>query len=126
MEDMPARDAISASGPASGPSTLIRSKEFPMNTPSITLATFAALAFSTGANAFQGEQNPLPAAPFQSTLSRAQVQADARQPLQISNGGTGVARQTSGAVDRATVRTGALGITRAGAATYGEVTDRRM
>jgi len=97
-----------------------------MNAKSIALASFATLALSTGAQAFQGEQNPLPPAPFQSTLSRAQVQADARQPLQISNGGTGVARATASNVDRAAVRTGALGITRAGAATYGDVTDRRM
>ena len=97
-----------------------------MNAKSIALATFATLALSTGAQAFQGEQNPLPPAPFQSTLSRTQVQADARQPLQISNGGTGVARATTGNVDRAAVRTEALSITRAGAATYGDVTDRRM
>ncbi|WP_256327537.1 DUF4148 domain-containing protein [Variovorax sp. EL159] len=125
MEDMQAHDAISASGPASGLSTL-QPKEFHMNAKSIALATFTTLALSTGAQAFQGEQNPLPPAPFQSTLSRAQVEADARQPLQISNGGTGVARATAGNVDRAAVRTGALGITRAGAATYGDVTDRRM
>jgi hypothetical protein len=71
-----------------------------MNAKSIaltSLATFATLALSTGAQAFQGEQNPLPPAPFQSTLSRAEVQAQARQPLKIGNGGT-----------------------------YGEVTDRRM
>ena len=97
-----------------------------MNAKSIALATFATLALSTGAQAFQGEQNPLPPAPFQSTLSRAEVQAQARQPLQISNGGTGVAQQTAGNVDRAAVRASALSITRQGAATYGEVTDRRM
>ena len=97
-----------------------------MNAKSIALATFATLALSTGAQAFQGEQNPQPPAPFQSTLSRAEVQAQARQPLQISNGGTGVAQQTAGNVDRAAVRASALSITRQGAATYGEVTDRRM
>ncbi|MBJ2155457.1 DUF4148 domain-containing protein [Variovorax sp. IB41] len=97
-----------------------------MNAKSIALATFATLALSTGAQAFQGEQNPLPPAPFQSTLSRADVQAQARQPLKIGNGGTGVAQQTNGSTDRAAVRASALGITRQGAATYGEVTDRRM
>ena len=97
-----------------------------MNARSIAFATFAALGLSAGAQAFQGEQNPLPPAPFQSTQSRAEVQAQARQPLQIGNGGTGVARQTAGTIDRAAVRAGALGVTRQGAATYGEVTDRRM
>ncbi|SEK15584.1 hypothetical protein SAMN05216567_11677 [Variovorax sp. OK605] len=97
-----------------------------MNTQSIALAAFATLAFAGGAHAFQGEQNPLPPAPFQSTMSRADVQAQAAQPYRISNGGTGVARPTAGNVDRNTVRASALGITRQGAATYGEVTDRRM
>jgi len=97
-----------------------------MNAKSIAFATFAALALSSGAHAFQGEQNPLPPAPFQSTLSRAQVQAQARQPLQISNGGTGVASQTTGDTDRAAARASALGIAPQGAAAYGEVTDRKM
>jgi hypothetical protein len=97
-----------------------------MNAKSIAFTAFAALALSTGAQAFQGEQNPLPPAPFQSTQSRGEVQAQARQPLQIGNGGTGVAQRTAGNVDRAAVRASAVGITRQGAATYGEVTDRRM
>lgn len=97
-----------------------------MHTTTLRLVTLAALAFGGGAHAFQGEQNPLPPASFQSSLTRAQVQAQAMQPLQISNGGTGVARPTSGNVDRAVVRASAVGITRQGAATYGEVTDRRM
>ena len=97
-----------------------------MNAKSIAFATFATLALSTGAQAFQGEQNPLPPAPFQSTLSRAQVQADARQPLQIGNGGTGVTQARNGNTDRDAVRASARSITRQGAATYGEVTDRRI
>jgi len=98
-----------------------------MNTKSMAFATFATLVLGTGAQAFQGEQNPLPPAPFQSTQSRAEVQAQARQPLQIGNGGTGVAPRTAGHVDRAAVRASALGITRQGAATYGEVpAGRRM
>jgi len=97
-----------------------------MHTTTLRLITLAALVFAGGAHAFQGEQNPLPPAPFQSSLTRAQVQAQALQPLQISNGGTGVARPTAGNVDRAAVRASAVGITRQGAATYGEVTDRRM
>ncbi|WP_390348743.1 DUF4148 domain-containing protein [Variovorax boronicumulans] len=97
-----------------------------MHTTTLRLITLAALALTGGAHAFQGEQNPLPPAPFQSSLTRAQVQQQALQPLQISNGGTGVARPTAGNVDRAAVRASAVGITRQGAATYGEVTDRRM
>ena len=97
-----------------------------MNAQSIAYAVFATLGLSAGAHAFQGEQNPLPPEPLHSTQSRAEVQAQARQPLQIGNGGTGVARQSGGNVDRAAVRAGALGVTRQGAATYGEVTDRRM
>ncbi|GER17871.1 DUF4148 domain-containing protein [Variovorax boronicumulans] len=97
-----------------------------MHTTTLRLITITALAFAGGAHAFQGEQNPLPPAPFQSSLTRAQVQQQALQPLQISNGGTGVARPTAGNVDRAAVRASAVGITRQGAATYGEVTDRRM
>lgn len=97
-----------------------------MHTTTLRLISIAALAFTGGAHAFQGEQNPLPPAPFQSSLTRAQVQQQALQPLQISNGGTGVARPTAGNVDRAAVRASAVGITRQGAATYGEVTDRRM
>lgn len=93
---------------------------------SIASATFATLALASGAQAFQGEQNPLPPTPFQSTLSRAQVQSEARQPLQINNGGTGVQQARSSNVDRNAVRASALSITRQGAATYGEVTDRRM
>ena len=97
-----------------------------MNTQSIALAAFATLAFAGAAHAFQGEQNPLPPAPFQSTLSRAQVQADARQPFRVTNGGTGALQARNGSTDRNAVRQSALSITRPGAATYGDVTDRRM
>jgi hypothetical protein len=37
-----------------------------------------------------------------------------------------VARPSAGTTDRAAVRAGALGVSREGAATYGEVTGRRM
>ncbi|AVQ83721.1 MULTISPECIES: DUF4148 domain-containing protein [Variovorax] len=97
-----------------------------MNTKPIALAVFATLAFAGSAQAFQGEQNPLPPAPFQSTMSRAQVQADARQPFRVTNGGTGALQARDGSTDRGAVRQSALSITRQGAATYGEVTDRRM
>jgi len=84
-----------------------------------SLSSFAAL----GVHAFQGEQNPLPPAPFQSMQSRATVQTQARHPLQISNGGTGVAAPV-GMSDRAVVRAGARSITSSGAAAYGEAGQR--
>ncbi|MGJ7506580.1 DUF4148 domain-containing protein [Variovorax sp. GT1P44] len=74
-----------------------------------------------GTQAFQGEQNPLPPPPFQSTLSRAEVRSQAMQPAQISNGGTGVAARVDRA-NRAEVRAGARAITAEGAATYGDTT----
>ena len=70
-----------------------------MNAKSIALATFATLSLSAGAQAFQGEQNPLPPASFQPMQSRADVQAQARQPVQIGNGGTGVVRPSAGTTD---------------------------
>jgi|EndMetStandDraft_2_1072991.scaffolds.fasta_scaffold16014_6 hypothetical protein len=89
---------------------------------SLALAGFASVA-AFGAQAFQGEQNPLPPQPFQSTLSRAAVQAQAQRPVQISNGGTGVAAP-AGMADRAIVRAGARSITSSGAAAYGEIGER--
>lgn len=89
-----------------------------MDTKRIALAALGSLA-AFAAQAFQGEQNPLPPPPFQSTLSRAAVQAQARTPVQISNGGTGV-RAPISLADRATVRAGARAVAANGAATYGE------
>jgi len=74
-----------------------------------------------GAQAFQGEQNPLPPLPFQSTQARAEVRTQAMKPLQISNGGSGVAAPVERA-DRAEVRAGARAITSRGAAAYGDTT----
>ena len=92
-----------------------------MNTKHIAIAALAGLAGLAGipAQAFQGEQNPLPPPPFQSTMSRATVQAGAKTPLAISNGGTGVRAPVSVA-DRAAVRAGARAVAANGAATYGE------
>jgi hypothetical protein len=89
-----------------------------MDTKRIALAALGSLA-ALAAQAFQGEQNPLPPPPFQSSLSRAQVQAEARTPLRISNGGTGV-RAPISLADRAAVRAGARAVAANGAATYGE------
>jgi hypothetical protein len=52
-------------------------------------------------------------------MTRAAVQAQARTPIQISNGGTGV-RAPISVADRAMVRAGARAIAAGGAATYGE------
>ncbi len=91
-----------------------------MNTTKL-IATAALTGFAAfGAHAFQGEQNPLPPQPFQSTLSRAAVKAEAQRPVKIGNGSTGV-MTTNGSADRASVRASAVSITRDGAATYGEM-----
>ena len=89
-----------------------------MTTRHIAIAALCGLS-AFGARAFQGEQNPLPPQPFQSMQTRAEVKAQAMQPLQIGNGGTGVAARVNMA-DRAQVRAGARAIAAEGAATYGE------
>lgn len=90
-----------------------------MNTTRIAAAVLGLSAFA--AHAFQGEQNPLPPAPFQSMQSRAEVRTQAMNPVQISNGGTGVSAPV-GMADRAQVRAGARAITSVGAAAYGDTT----
>jgi hypothetical protein len=85
----------------------------------IAVAGFAGLV-GTGALAFQGEEYPVPPAPFQSTQSRADVQEQARTAPRISNGGTGVMVNT-GTADRAGVRAGAVAIAPQGAAAYADV-----
>ena len=89
-----------------------------MNIKLIAVAAITGFA-ALGAQAFQGEQNPLPPQPFQSTMTRAQVQAQAFNAAPISNGGTGPVART-GMADRSAVRAGALSITAAGAQTYGD------
>ncbi len=96
-----------------------------MNNKIIAIAAFSAFA-AVGAHAFQGEQNPLPPQPFQSTLSRSEVASGALNPLIISNGGTGVTQSRKSSISRASVRAGAVAVAPDGAATYGDVTDRRM
>ena len=91
-----------------------------MNSRQIAIAALCGLS-AFGAQAFQGEQNPLPPQPFQSMQTRAEVRTQALQPMQISNGGTGVAPRV-GMADRAQVRAGARAITSEGAATYGDTT----
>jgi len=89
-----------------------------MNMRIIAIAALSGFA-AIGAQAFEGEQNPLPQQPFMSTMPRAAVKTQAMQPIAISNGGTGVQAST-GMADRASVRAGARAITRNGAATYGD------
>jgi hypothetical protein len=89
-----------------------------MNTKLIATAAFASLAVFS-AQAFQGEQSPLPPQPFHSTLSRAEVQAQALHPMKIGNGSSGV-MAPAGMADRAVVREGARAIAANGAATYGD------
>ncbi|MEB0114398.1 DUF4148 domain-containing protein [Variovorax sp. RTB1] len=89
-----------------------------MNIKLIAVAAITGFA-AIGAQAFQGEQNPLPPQPFVSTMSRADVQAQAYSAVPITNGGTGTIARTDMA-DRSAVRAGALSITAAGAQTYGD------
>lgn len=91
-----------------------------MKPRSIAIAALCVLP-AFGTQAFQGEQNPLPPSPFESTQTRAEVRAQAMQPMKISNGGTAVAARVDRA-DRAEVRAGARAITAKGAATYGDTT----
>ena len=91
-----------------------------MKSRDFTVAALCVLS-ACGAQAFQGEQNPLPPLPFQSTQARAEVRTQAMEPIQISNGGSGVASRVARA-DRAEVRAGARAITSRGAAAYGDTT----
>ena len=91
-----------------------------MNTKLIAIAALSSFA-AFGAHAFQGEQNPLPPQPFESTLSRAEVKAEARNPVKISNGGTGVLVTNSRGRAARTCAPQRLSITSEGAATYGEM-----
>ena len=84
----------------------------------------AACLLAGHALAFQGELSPQEPAPFQSTRTRAEVQAEAMNPVRISNGGTGVMAIRSEA-DRDRVRQQASMATRNGTAWYGEIDRKR-
>ena len=90
-----------------------------MNTKIIAIAALSGFA-AFGAQAYQGEENPLPPQQFKSMQSRASVQSEAVRPVNISNGGTGVMAINSTA-DRARVRAAAVAATRDGTANYGEM-----
>ena len=89
-----------------------------MNTKLIAVAVITGFA-AIGAQAFQGELNPLPPQPFVSTMTRAEVHAQAYKAVPMTNGGTGPIARTSMA-DRSVVRAGAVSITAAGSQTYGD------
>ncbi|SEB14453.1 hypothetical protein [Variovorax sp. YR216] len=91
-----------------------------MRSRDIAVAALCVLS-ACGTQAFQGEQNPLPPLPFQSTQTRTEVREQAMKPMQISNGGSAVAARVDRA-DRAEVRAGARAITSRGAAAYGDTT----
>ncbi|SIR77486.1 DUF4148 domain-containing protein [Pseudacidovorax sp. RU35E] len=86
----------------------------------LTAVALATLFTAGAAHAVDGEMSPNPPAPFQSKLSRAQVQAEARNAPTPNNGGTGVL-QVRGNADRAMVRAGALVNARQGCANCAEV-----
>lgn len=88
-----------------------------MNIQRIAITALASFTVF-GAQAFQGEQNNLQPQPFESMRSRAEVRAEALKPVQITNGGTGVAKPTSMA-NRDQVRAEARAIASDGAALYG-------
>ena len=91
-----------------------------MKSKLIAIAALSGFA-AVGAQAFQGEQNPLPPAPFQSAQPRAAIKAEARNPLHISNGGTGVLAARADR-NRADVRAEARRFTREeGVEAYGEL-----
>ncbi|WP_295380660.1 DUF4148 domain-containing protein [uncultured Pseudacidovorax sp.] len=86
----------------------------------LTAVALATLFTAGAAHAVDGEMSPNPPAPFQSTLSRAQVQAEARNAPTPNNGSTGVL-QVRGNTDRAMVQAGARATAREGCANCAEV-----
>ncbi len=95
-----------------------------MKTQLIAIAALSGFC-ALGAQAFAGEQNPLPPTPFHSMVSRASVQAQALHATPFGNGGTGV-MTIAASTDRSAVRAGAIAMARTGVSGYGEGTDRPM
>ena len=85
----------------------------------ITIAALsAAAAFGAHADEADGSQF---AARADSQRSRAEVQAEARNPVRISNGSTGVHAVTQSGVDRSEVRAQAAAAVRNGTIPQGEL-----
>ncbi|RYF79478.1 MAG: DUF4148 domain-containing protein [Comamonadaceae bacterium] len=94
----------------------------PLRNSAVFVGTICLLAGN--AFAFQGEQYPQEPTSFQSSRTRAEVQAEAMNPVRISNGGTGVL-EIRGEANRDAVRQQASLATRDGTAWYGEVDRKR-
>lgn len=82
------------------------------------VAAFATLAaFGAHADEADGSQNVLK---FNSVRSVAEVKAEAKAPVHISNGSTGFIGVTQSGVERSAVRAEAAAAVRAGQISYGE------
>lgn len=83
------------------------------------VAAFATLAaFGAHADEADGSQYGIK---FNSVRSAAEVKAEARTPVRISNGSTGFIGVTNSGVDRSTVRAQAAAAVRAGQISQGEI-----
>ncbi|MDM0043171.1 DUF4148 domain-containing protein [Variovorax dokdonensis] len=80
----------------------------------------AACTFAGSALAFQGEEYPMAPPAFESTRTRAEVRAEALNPLPVNEGSTGVMTVQSDTT-REQVRRQAVMSTRDGSAWYGEM-----
>ncbi len=83
------------------------------------IAALSAAAFGAHADEADGSQF---AAQIDSQRSRAEVQAEARNPVKISNGSTGVFTLPQSVADRAEVRAAAAAAVRNGTIPQGEMT----
>ncbi len=92
-----------------------------MNTTRIfaIAALSAAAAFGAHADEADGSQFSVQ---VESQRSRAEVQAEARNPVKITNGSTGYIGQTQSGVERAEVRAAAAAAVRNGTIPQGEMT----
>ena len=84
---------------------------------SFALVAFALSAVAAHADEADGSDRTLM---FNSTRSAAEVRAEARMPLRITNGGTGVIAVTSSGISREDVRAQAVAAVRSGRISRGE------
>ncbi|MBI2772746.1 MAG: DUF4148 domain-containing protein [Burkholderiales bacterium] len=90
-----------------------------MKTQLIAIAALATLsAFAAHADEADGSQRGLM---FNSTRNAAEVQAEARMPVRISNGSTGFIGVTQSAVKAADVKAQAAAAVRTGQTSRGEI-----
>ena len=83
------------------------------------IAALSAAAFGAHADEADGSQFSVQ---VDSQRSRAEVQAEARNPVKITNGGTGYIGLTQSGVERAEVRAQAAAAVRNGTIPQGEMT----